>query len=228
MKELETILGYSFKTISYLEIALTHSSYANEYRCKSYERLEFLGDSVLGLIISEYLFDKMKSTPEGDLSRIRSSLVCEESLSAIAKRLNFGKFIRLGNGEEKAGSRCRNSILCDVFEAILAAIYLDGGIDSARDYIYRIMRTERDNNLIDKSSKDYKSRLQEKIQKEFHNKSKIIYTVSNETGPEHQKKFEIDLTINGKKISSGSGKSKKEAEQEAAKLALSVLKNETL
>ncbi len=228
MKELEKIIGYEFKNIMLLKTALTHSSYANEYRCESYERLEFLGDSVLSIIISEYLFEEMKKTSEGDLSRIRSSLVCEESLSSIAKEMNFGKFILLGNGEEKAGSRNRSSILCDVFEAVLAAVYIDGGMDDAKEYIMRIMSGKLHSDLNNKSIKDYKSRLQEKIQHVYHDKTKISYTIAKESGPEHQKNFYVDLIINGKKVSSGVGMSKKEAEQEAAKIALSKLNYETL
>lgn len=228
MKELEEIIGYNFKNNQLLKTALTHSSYANEYKCESYERLEFLGDSVLSIIISEYLFEEMKKNPEGELSRIRASLVCEESLSSIAKELNFGRFILLGNGEEKAGSRNRNSILCDVFEAILAAVYLDGGMDIAKDYIMRIMSYTLHNNLYNKSVKDYKSRLQEKIQRIYHDKTKITYTITKESGPEHQKNFYVDLIVNGKKVSSGVGMSKKEAEQEAAKIALSEYEYETL
>lgn len=228
MKELENIIGYKFKNSNLLKTALTHSSYANEYKCESYERLEFLGDSILSIIISEYLFEEMKSTPEGELSRIRASLVCEESLSSIARELNFGKFILLGNGEEKAGSRNRSSILCDVFEAVLAAIYLDGGMQFAKEYIMNIMREKLHTNLHKKSIKDYKSRLQERMQRIYHEKTKIVYLTTNETGPEHQKNFYVDLIINGKKVSSGVGMSKKEAEQEAAQIALSELFYETL
>lgn len=228
MKELEKIIGYKFKNQELLKTAMTHSSYANEARCKSYERLEFLGDSVLSIIISEYLFGQMKSVSEGELSRIRASLVCEESLSDVSKSLNFGKFIRLGNGEEKAGSRNRNSILCDIFEAVLAAVYLDGGMSVAKEYVLRVMADKLDASLFAKSMKDYKSRLQENIQKKYHDKAKISYITTNESGPEHKKSFMVDLVINGKKISCGKGFSKKEAEQEAAKIALTELNYETL
>ena len=228
MKELEKIIGYEFENKELLKTALTHSSYANEFKCKSYERLEFLGDSVLSFIISEYIFDEMKMTSEGELSRIRASLVCEESLSSISRELDFGKYILLGNGEEKAGSRNRNSILCDIFEAILAAIYLDAGIDVAREYVLKIMHSKLDSNLYNKSIKDYKSRLQETMQKKYHDKTKISYIVTKESGPEHKKNFYVDLIINGKKLSSGVGFSKKEAEQKAAKNALSEIDYETL
>ena len=228
MKELEKIIGYRFKNSEILKTALAHSSYANESRCQSYERLEFLGDSVLSIIISEYLYAQMKSISEGELSRIRASLVCEESLASLAKDLGFGKFILLGNGEEKAGSRDRNSILCDVFEAILAAIYLDSGMEEAKEYVFRIMSEKLQCDLYNKSIKDYKSRLQEKVQKVYHDKSKIVYTITKESGPEHMKNFYVDLIINGKKVSSGVGMSKKEAEQKAAKAALMDIEDETL
>lgn len=228
MKELENIIGYKFKNPNLLKTALTHSSYANETRCESYERLEFLGDSVLSIIISEYLFEKMKSVSEGELSRIRASLVCEDSLAEASKALGYGKFIRLGNGEEKAGSRSRSSILCDIFEAVLAAIYLDGGMSCAREYVLRVMSDKLKANLLTKSVKDYKSRLQEEIQKKYHDKAKISYTITNESGPEHKKSFFVELVINGRRISGGKGFSKKEAEQEAAKIALTELNYEAL
>lgn len=228
MKELEKIIGYRFKNSEILKTALAHSSYANEYRCQSYERLEFLGDSVLSIIISEYLYGEMKSISEGELSRIRASLVCEESLASLAKELGFGEFVLLGNGEEKAGSRNRNSILCDIFEAILAAIYLDGGMENAKDYVMRVMAEKLKSDLYNKSIKDYKSRLQEKVQRVCHDKSKIIYTITKESGPEHMKNFYVDLIINGKKVSSGIGMSKKEAEQKAAQAALMDMNYETL
>ena len=228
MKELEKIIGYNFKNGEILKTALTHSSYANEYKCQSYERLEFLGDSVLSIIISEYLYGEMQSISEGELSRIRASLVCEDSLASLAKGLGYGNFVLLGNGEEKAGSRTRNSILCDVFEAILAAIYLDGGMDDARNYVMRIMSEKLHSDLYNKSIKDYKSRLQEKVQRIYHDKSKIVYTITKESGPEHRKNFYVDLIINGKKVSSGVGMSKKEAEQKAAQVALSDMNYETL
>lgn len=224
MNELEKIIGYEFKNKTLLNTALTHSSYANEFRCQSYERLEFLGDSILSIIISEYLYDKMKTIAEGDLSRIRSALVCEDSLSSLAKDFGFGKFILLGNGEEKSGSRERSSILCDVYEAILAAIYLDGGMNKSKEFVMKTMSDKLTSDLYNKSTKDFKSSLQEEVQKIYHDRSKIVYTISNETGPEHRKNFSVDLYINGKLVSSGVGHSKKEAEQEAAKIALSKYK----
>lgn len=224
MNELEKIIEYRFKNDELLKTALTHSSYANEFRCQSYERLEFLGDSILSIIISEYLYEKMKDIAEGDLSRIRSALVCEESLSSIAKKYGFGQFVLLGNGEEKSGSRDRNSILCDIYEAILAAIYLDGGMNEAKRFVMNTMSDKLESDLYNKSIKDFKSSLQEEVQKIYHDRSKIVYKISNESGPEHRKNFCVDLYVNDKKISSGVGHSKKEAEQEAAKIALSKIK----
>ncbi len=220
MKELEKKIGYCFKNQSLLKTALTHSSYANEHRCKSYERMEFLGDSVLGIIISDYLYEQMENVNEGELSRIRASLVCEETLAKLSDKLTLGKYIFLGNGEEKSGSRTRASILSDVFEATLAAIYLDSGIDNAKKFIFSIMREELLQALENKAAKDYKSRLQEAVQQRHHGKTKIEYCTVSESGPEHKKSFLVELVINGKKVTTGNGFSKKEAEQQAAKKAL--------
>lgn len=220
MENLENKLGYKFKNTELLKTALTHSSYANEHRCKSYERMEFLGDSVLGLIVSTFLFEKMKSVDEGDLSRLRASLVCEESLAEEAKKIGLGEYILLGNGEERSGSRERASILSDAFEATLGAVFLDGGIDVAKEYLFKIMGDKLLDAVKHKSVKDYKSRLQEVIQHRTHGKTKIEYRVVSESGPEHQKSFCVELLIDGKKITNGKGFSKKEAEQKAAQQAL--------
>ena len=220
MENLENKLGYKFKNTGLLKTALTHSSYANEHRCKSYERMEFLGDSVLGLIVSTFLFEKMKSVDEGDLSRIRASLVCEESLAEEARKIGLGEYILLGNGEERSGSRERASILSDAFEATLGAVFLDGGIDVAKEYLFKIMGDKLLEAVKHKSVKDYKSRLQEVIQHRTHGKTKIEYKVVSESGPEHQKSFCVELLIDGKKITNGKGFSKKEAEQKAAQQAL--------
>lgn len=220
MNELEKKIGYSFKKQSLLKTALTHSSYANEHRCKSYERMEFLGDSVLSIIISDYLYEQMENVNEGDLSRIRASLVCEETLARLSKKITLGEYILLGNGEEKSGSRTRASILSDVFEATLAAIYLDSGMDAAKDFIFSIMRQELAEALENRTAKDYKSRLQEAVQQKDHGKTRIEYCTVSESGPEHKKTFLVELIINGKKVTTGNGYSKKEAEQQAAKKAL--------
>ena len=224
IKKLEEVLNYEFKNKKLIITALTHSSYANEHRSKSYERLEFLGDSVLSIIISDYIFDAMKNNDEGDLSRIRASLVCEEALAEIARKIGLFDYIYLGNGEERAGSRNRDSILSDVFESTLAAVYLDGGMDVCKKIVLNVMADKLNNSLIIRTSKDFKSRLQEAIQQKYHGKAKICYKTVNESGPEHNKTFEIQLIINDKEISTGKGNTKKEAEQEAASKALSVLK----
>ncbi len=220
---LEEVLDYKFSNEELIKTAMTHSSYANEHRCKSYERLEFLGDSVLGIIISDYLFDAMKNNDEGDLSRIRASLVCEETLAEISRKIGLSQFVLLGNGEERSGSRNRDSILSDIFESTLAAVYLDSGFDACRKIVMNVMSDKLDTKLFEKTSKDYKSRLQEAIQQKYHGRGKINYKTVNESGPEHNKTFEIELYINDKEISTGKGNSKKEAEQEAASKALSIL-----
>lgn len=220
MKQLQKTIGYSFKNEQYLKTALTHSSFANERRCKSYERLEFLGDSVLSIIISDYLFEAMKNNDEGDLSRIRSTLVCEETLAELARKIGIGRVMLLGNGEEKAGSRERASILADMFEAVLAAVYLDSDLDTARKYLLDIFDEKLKSAINNKTDKDYKTRFQEKMQKRFHDKTRIDYKTVSESGPEHMKSFVVELWVNGKKISRGEGNSKKEAEQTAAKNAM--------
>lgn len=223
MKKLEEALGYEFKNKNYLQTALTHSSYANEHRCRSYERLEFLGDSVLSIIVSDYLFDEMRNNDEGDLSRIRASLVCEESLAKIARNIKLGEFLLLGNGEEKSGSRERASILSDVFESVLAAVYLDSNLETARKYILNLMQEQLQEAVCNKKTKDYKTTLQEAVQRKYHGRTKIVYTTIDEQGPEHMKKFVVELSVNDKKVSVGEGKSKKEAEQNAAMYGLDKL-----
>lgn len=220
METLEKVIGYKFENREYLQTALTHSSYANEHRCKSYERLEFLGDSVLSIIVSEYLFYAMKDNNEGDLSRIRASLVCEESLSELASKLKLGQYIFLGKGEERSGSRERSSILSDVFESVLAAIYLDSDINVAKDFLLNIMKEKLDAAISGKGKRDNKTIFQEYIQKHSHGRAQINYITVDETGPEHMKHFIVELVVNGKTISRGEGSSKKEAEQQAAKNAL--------
>jgi len=228
MKKIEEKIGYFFRNQSLLRTALTHSSYANEHRCKSYERMEFLGDSVLSIIISDYLYAQMENVNEGDLSRIRASLVCEETLAKLSQELTLGEYIYLGNGEEKSGSRNRASILSDVFEATLAAIYLDSGMEEAKNFVLGIMKKELAKALENRTAKDYKSRLQEAVQQRDHGRSKIEYCTVSESGPEHKKSFLVELIINGKKVTTGNGHSKKEAEQQAAKKALLGGNNEIL
>lgn len=221
LMEFENIIDYKFNDIKLLNRALTHSSYANEYKKKNLkynERLEFLGDSVLGLVISDYIFNNYKSYPEGELTKIRALVVCEPSLAAIAKKINLGEFLLLGKGEESTGGRNRTSILSDAFEAVLGAIYIDGGINVSQKFILEnLIQTIKDA-VKGEILLDYKTELQEVIQKTSN--SRIEYRVIKEEGPDHNKKFFVEVLNNGKALGSGNGSSKKEAEQEAAKSAL--------
>ena len=226
IRELENILGLKFNDTKYLRKALTHSSYANENKCESYEKQEFLGDSVLSLIVSDYLFKNVKKGAEGELSRIRASLVCEESLAEVGKKIGLSRFVMLGKGEEKYGTRERASLISDVFEAILAAIYLDMGYEKAKEFLMRVMGDKIKAAANSDSKKDYKSNLQEIIQKISHGKTKIQYAIIAEEGPEHNKNFEVELFINSKAVSKGKGRTKKEAEQEAARIFLNKYENE--
>ncbi|MCH5208380.1 MAG: ribonuclease III [Oscillospiraceae bacterium] len=220
-KELEEKIGYKFRKPELLKRAMTHSSYSGGKNNGSNERLEFLGDSVLQITVSHYLFKNMKSEPEGGLTKLRASIVCENSLYEFAKRIDLGGFLLLGKGEEMTGGRDRRSILADAFEAMLAAVYLDGGIDSAMDVIMRFMPS------IDalRSGKvklgDYKTVLQEIIQK--NPEEKISYEVSEAPAKNNRKLFKANVLLNGQNIGSGSGYSKKEAEQEAAKEAIMLM-----
>ena len=223
MEGLENKLGYSFKEKKLLLTALTQSSYANENRSEGIEcneRLEFLGDSVLGQVVATYLFLQFPQMPEGQMTRLRAELVCEHSLYEIAKALELGRYIRLGRGEEHTGGRHRESILADAVEALIAAMYLDGGIDTAKDFIYKHLLSDADIEQAHPVS-DYKTALQELVQKK-HGQSLSYETVS-ESGPDHNKTFTVELRLNGKIIGTGSGRTKKEAEQLAAKSGIEEL-----
>lgn len=222
MEVLQKKLGYKFNNIKLLENALTHSSYANEVRNghTSNERLEFLGDSVLSIIVAEYLFTNFKTIPEGELTRLRASLVCEKSLCAFSRELELGKFLKLGRGEEKGGGRERDSILADAFEAVLAAIYLDGGIEPAKTHVLRFITAEL-KNKDDEVFKDYKTTLQEIIQQ--NPEESVTYILKGESGPDHNKVFEVEVHLNSNVIGVGTGKNKKQAEQMAAKQALELM-----
>lgn len=222
MKTLEERLGYQFKNRSLLENALTHSSYANEHRdagMSSNERLEFLGDSVLGMVVADHLFREHPNMPEGELTRTRAAMVCEGSLFEVARALELGKYLRLGKGEDAGGGRERPSILADATEAVLAAVYLDGGIAQAR----RLIRTLILGNEEEMSaSRDYKTALQELVQRE--SGQKLIYRLVGEEGPDHAKRFSVEVELNGKTVGAGEGRTKKAAEQNAAKAAIEKLK----
>lgn len=223
MKNLEQNLNYTFKNKSLLTNALTHSSYANEVRgkSKSNERLEFLGDSVLSIVVSDYIYKKYPSLPEGELTKIRASLVCEKSLAQFSVELKIGEYLLLGKGEQKGGGAKRPSILADAFEAVLAAMYLDGGMEVAKKHVLRFVVKELQNNNEYDAFHDYKTMLQEIIQK--NPEEKLSYVLAGESGPEHDKSFTVDIMINANKIGTGVGHSKKQAEQAAAKQALQLM-----
>ncbi len=221
LEEYEKLIGYQFRKKELLEIALTHSSYANENKCKSYERLEFLGDSVLGFVTAEYLFAHFPNLPEGQLTKNRAALVCERSLCAFSKSLQVGSFLRLSHGEMNSGGRERPSILADVFESTVAAIYRDSGsLDEARRFILRFVAPAAENQNI-KPFKDYKTTLQEIIQQ--NPEERLEYVVTGESGPDHDKHFSVEVHLNSNVIGKGGGRSKKEAEQQAAREALELM-----
>jgi ribonuclease-3 len=222
--EFEEKIGYSFKDKALLELALTHSSYANENKLKkNNERFEFLGDSVLGFVTAEYLFSEYKNRPEGEMTKLRAAVVCEKSLFRFAEQIDLGKYILLGRGEESTGGRNRPSVVSDAFEAVVAAIYLDGGIEEVKPYILRFIKEAVKREA---SFKDNKSLLQEEIQKIKGNT--LTYEEVGEEGPDHDKTFIFKVSLNGEVIGEGKGKSKKEAEQNAAGIALNKIYNEAL
>lgn len=224
LTELEKSIGYTFRDISLLKTALTHSSYANENRktgalCN--ERLEFLGDAVLGVTVAEYLYRTHPEMPEGDMTCLRAELVCEQSLHEAAKRLGLGNYICLGRGEEQNGGRERGSILADATEAVIAAVFLDGG--DAKALINRlILGPAREKGTS--GSHDYKTMLQELIQRTSGHT--LSYKTVGESGPDHSKTFTVCVMIDGRAVSQGDGRSKKEAEQAAAKSALEAMEND--
>lgn len=225
MKSLEKKINYTFRSPALLENALTHSSYANEHReegISSNERLEFLGDSILGLVVAEHLYRLRPDLPEGDLTRIRATLVCENSLVEVAKTLGVGDYLKLGKGEQAGGGRERPSIQADAVEAILAAVYLDGGIGQVRKIIHALILEQGTEKTA--AARDYKTALQEIVQRE--NGKTLSYRLIAESGPDHAKLFTMEVQLNGETIGSGQGKSKKEAEQAAAKTAVKSLEND--
>lgn len=224
MQELERKLNYTFRNPALLSEALSHSSYANEHRTahlNSNERLEFLGDSVLGFVTAEFLFVQHPDLPEGDLTRIRAALVCEQSLYEVARKLELGKYLKLGRGEEAGGGRERTSILADATEAVFAAVYLDGGITAASQLIHRVLLDVEREEVVEERRKDYKTALQELVQRQAD--QVLTYRMIGEQGPDHAKTFQAEVLLNGEPLGTGSGHSKKEAEQAAAKAALKIL-----
>ena len=219
---LEEKIGYKFKNIKFLEVGVSHSSYANETKehVPYNERQEFLGDAVLSIIVSDYIFENYTKLPEGELTKLRASLVCEKSLCGFANEIELGSFLRLGHGEELMGGRERPSILADAFEAMLAAVYLDGGIEPATKIVLSFVKRALEH-VENAPFRDYKTLLQEIIQK--NPEERLTYVLIGESGPDHDKRFEVNVMLNSNVIGHGIGKSKKAAEQLAAKEALELM-----
>ncbi|MBQ6907810.1 MAG: ribonuclease III [Clostridia bacterium] len=224
MENLMKLIGYNFKNPKLLKTALTHSSYANENNVQSYERLEFLGDSILSFVVSKHLYNSKNAFPEGEMSKLRAAIVCERSLDECALKIGIGSYLILSKGEEMTGGRRRMSILADAFESILAAIYLDSGLDEAEKFILSQL-----GNAIENAKNgvciymDYKTELQEIAQSV---NKKVEYMHIKEEGPAHNRRFTVQVLYDGKAISEDIGRSKKEAEQNAARLAIIEVKND--
>ena len=222
IKDLETAIGYRFGNITLLQNALTHSSYANERwhnSLMSNERLEFLGDSILGMAVAEYLYKTFPDRPEGELTRMRADMVCEKTLASVAARIDLGRHLMLGNGEEQGGGRSRDSILADAVESVIAAAFLDGGMHAAMQFIEKFILVEVPVKKLHNA--DYKTALQELVQQKKN--QALSYQLVGESGPDHDKRFEVQVSLNGRVIGTGSGSSKKRAEQMAAQAALENL-----
>ena len=222
IKDLEIAIGYRFRNITLLQNALAHSSYANERwhdSLKSNERLEFLGDSILGMVVAEHLYRNYPDRPEGELTRMRADMVCENALAAIAGRIGLGEHLLLGHGEEQTGGRTRNSILADAVESVIAACFLDGGMDAARGFVDRFVLTDVPVRKL--RNADYKTALQELVQQKKN--QQLTYKLTGESGPDHDKHFEVAVLLNGSTVGTGTGSSKKRAEQDAARAAMEHL-----
>ncbi len=226
LKELEKKTGYTFRDFDLFRQALTHSSYANEHKqekLQDNERLEFLGDAVLEIVSSEFLFFHYPGLPEGDLTKLRASIVCEPTLALCTRELNLGDYLLLGKGEERTGGRNRDSIVSDAMEALIGAIYLDGGFASAKEFVCRFVMTDIEHKKL---FYDSKTILQEIVQSDFKGEE-ISYDLTGETGPDHDKKFLVDVMIGDTVLGHGIGRTKKAAEQEAAYQAIIRLKGQT-
>jgi len=222
IKDLETAIGYRFHNISLLQNALTHSSYANERwhnSLLSNERLEFLGDSILGMLVAEYLYRTFPNRPEGELTRMRADMVCEQTLASVANSIGLGEHLLLGHGEEQSRGRNRNSILADAMESVIAASFLDGGMEAAEGIVKRFILTEVPVTKLHNS--DYKTALQELVQQKKN--QCLSYTLVGESGPDHDKQFNVEVSLNGQTVGQGTGTSKKRAEQMAAQAAIKEL-----
>ena len=227
IKDLEAAIGYQFRNIQLLQNALTHSSYANERwhnSLLSNERLEFLGDSVLGMLVAEYLYRTFPDRPEGELTRMRADMVCEHTLAAAANRIGLGDHLLLGHGEDRLGGRNRESILADAVESVIAACFLDGGLEAALQFVQKYILVEVPVRKL--NNVDYKTSLQELVQQK---KNQVLgYALVGQSGPDHDKQFDVEVMLNGNVVGRGSGRSKKRAEQMAAKAAMEALFPETV
>ncbi len=223
MEDLQKLIGYEFKNKNLLTDALTHSSYANEHKNKHIkynERLEFLGDAVLSIVVSDYIFKHCPELPEGELTKLRASLVCEKTLFEFAKEINLGSYLILSKGERHNGGAERPSILSDAFEALIAAIYIDGGMNPASKHILNFVIPAIKNSMKRRVN-DYKTTLQAIMQK--NPGERLEYVLVNESGPDHDKHFVVEVHLNSNVIGKGGGRSKKEAEQQAAREALELM-----
>lgn len=222
IKDLENAIGYRFRNIGLLQNALTHSSYANERwhnSLLSNERLEFLGDSVLGMLVAEYLYHNFPDRPEGELTRMRADMVCEKTLAAAANRIGIGEHLLLGHGEDRLGGRNRESILADAMESVIAACFLDGGIEAALKVVRQFILVEVPVTKL--HNVDYKTALQELVQQK---KNQVLsYALVGQSGPDHDKQFDVEVALNGTVVGRGTGRSKKRAEQDAARTAIEKL-----
>ena len=222
ISDLEKAIGYRFKNISLLQNALAHSSYANERwhnSLMSNERLEFLGDSILGMTVADYLYRNFPDRPEGELTRMRADMVCEKTLAAVANQIGLGQHLLLGHGEEQGGGRRRESILADAVESIIAACYLDGGLESAAAFIRSFILCHVPVKQL--QNVDYKTKLQELVQRKKN--QSLAYVLVGESGPDHDKSFMVEVSLNETVVGQGSGRSKKRAEQDAARAAIEKL-----
>ncbi len=222
IKDLEAAIDYQFHNISLLQNALTHSSYANERwhnSLLSNERLEFLGDSILGMLVAEYLYRNFPDRPEGELTRMRADMVCETTLAAVANTIHLGDHLLLGHGEEQGGGRTRDSILADAVESVIAASFLDGGMEAAERFIRRFILVQVPVTKLHNA--DYKTQLQELVQQKRN--QVLTYLLAGESGPDHDKQFDVQVALNGTVVGSGRGSSKKRAEQDAARNAIAAL-----
>ena len=222
IKDLEEAIGYRFRNISLLQNALTHSSYANEHwhnSLLSNERLEFLGDSILGMVVAEYLYRSFPDRPEGELTRMRADMVCEQTLAAAANRIGLGQHLLLGHGEEQGGGRTRSSILADAMESVIAASFLDGGREAALQIVRTFIFVEVPVTKLHNA--DYKTQLQEMVQQKKN--QTLSYELVGQSGPDHDKRFDVEVSLNGVVVGFGSGSSKKRAEQAAAEAAIEKL-----